>query len=222
MSVIRDLVESYFYVQRQQGWRVASSFVVGFLLSPFFEFRRTFLVRRSLVEPIHVPTPKVAVTIRQATLDDLALLKTIASPLRVRRFAKKMQAGEICVVAIHEDRVVGYCLGGFANTPSTRDDQVKLGPKEAYAWGGYVLPEYRRQGVWGAVHLELCRLQQEMGYEGCVGQVDRRNRASQGALKKMGLCVTDRVTLLRVLRWKARWCVPIEEPGRGRVMKRVL
>lgn len=215
MSRIRELIQAFLYVQHRDGWRSVFRLATEFLISPFFEYHRAFLVRRSLKEPIHIPAPRVAVTIRQATLDDLALLETIVPPLRVKRFAKKMQAGEICMVAIQEHRVVGYCLGGFANTPSTEDAQLKLGPKEAYAWGGYVLPQYRRQGVWGAVHLALCRFQREQGYETCIGQVDRRNRASVGALQKMGLCVTDRVTLLKVLGWRVRRCVPIEDLVQG-------
>jgi len=215
MSLIRDLIQAFLYVQRQQGWRAAFSLAVQFLRSPFFEFHRGFVVRKSLQEPIHIPAPKVAVTIRQATLDDLPLLETIVPPLRVRRFAKKMQAGEICFVAIQEQRVVGYCFGGFANTSSTEDAQLKLGPKEAYAWAGYVLPPYRRQGVWGAVHLALCRLQQEKGYETCVGLVDGRNRAALGALEKIGFRATDRVTYLRILGWRVCRCVPTEEPVRG-------
>jgi len=193
---------------------------VQFLRLLFFEFHRGFVVRKSLEEPIHVPAPKVAVTIRQATLDDLPLLETIVPPLRVKRLAKKMEAGEICFVAIQEQRVVAYVLAGFANTPSTEDAQLKIGPKEAYLWAGFALPQYRRQGVVRAVNLSLCRLLRENGYESVVLLVDRHNRASLGHCHKMGYRMTDRVTYLRVLRWRLNQCVPIE-PVQARLVEGV-
>ena len=220
MSLISDLIQAFRYVQNQQGWRYAFSLSIKALTLPFFEYRRGFLVHRSLEEPIHIPAPRAAVTVREATLDDLALLETIVPRLRLSRIVKKMQTGEICFVAIQDQRVVGYVFGGFANTPSTEDAQLKLGPKEAYAWGGYVLPQYRRQGVWGAVHLALCRRQQEDGYESCFGLVDRHNRAALGALQKIGFHVPGRVTLLRVLGWRmSRW-LPTEDLVREPAIER--
>jgi len=220
MSLIRDLVQAFLYVQRQQGWRSAFSLAVQFVRLPFFEFHRGFVLRKSLEQPIDITAPRVAVSIRQATLDDLALLETIVPPLRVKRLAKKMRAGEICFVAIQEQRVVAYVLAGFANTPSTKDAQLNLGPKEAYLWAGYALPQYRRQGVVRAVNLSLCRLLREDGYESVVLLVDRHNRASLGHCHKMGYRVTDRVTYLRVLRWRVSQYGPIE-PVRGRPIERV-
>ena len=212
ISLIRDLIQAFLYVQHQQGWRSAFSLAMRFLLLPIFEFHRGFVLRKSLKEPIHIPAPRVAVSIRQVTLDDLTLLETIVPRLRVKRFAKKMQAGEICFVAIQEQKVVAYVLAGFTNTPSTEDVQLKLGPKEAYLWAGYALPQYRRQGVVRAVNLSLCRLLREDGYESVVLLVDRRNRASLGHCYKMGYRVTDRVTYLRVLRWRVSRYTPVREP----------
>jgi ribosomal protein S18 acetylase RimI-like enzyme len=136
--------------------------------------------------------------------------------LRLRRIVKKMQAGEICVVAMREQRVVAFGFAGFANTPSTEDDQVRLGPKEAYCWGGYTPRQYRRQGLVSAVLLGLCRIVRENGYESAVIQVDRRNRAALGHVHKIGFRITDRVIYLRVLRWAVSRCVPVVELGRGR------
>jgi ribosomal protein S18 acetylase RimI-like enzyme len=210
MSLIGDAVQAFLYIQRQQGWRVAFSQAAQFLRSPFFEFHQGHVLRKSLQEPVHVPAPEVIVSIRQAGLEDLALLETIVPPLRVKRLAKKMQAGEICFVAIKEQRAVAYVLAGFANTPSTEDTRIELDPKEAYLWAAYVLPPYRRQGVLRAVNLSLCRLLQDDGYESVVLQVDRHNEASLGHCYKMGYSVTDRLTFLRILGWRLRWCVPIE------------
>lgn len=213
MSVIRDSIEAFAYIQRRQGWRTAFSQAAQFLRMPFFEFHRGYLLRKSLKEPIHVPAPEVALTIRQVGLDDLDLLKTIMPPLRMKRLAKKMEAGEAACVAMNDERVVAFVLAGFANTPSSRDTGLKLGPREAYLWAAYALPQCRRQGVVGAVNLSLCCWLQEKGYESAVLVVDGYNEASLGHCYKIGFRVTDRVTSLRILRHGMSWCTPVEEPA---------
>jgi len=67
--VIKDLIQAFLYMQRQQGWGPAFSMAMQFLRAPFFEFHRGFVLRKSLKEPIHVPAPRVPVSIRQVTLD---------------------------------------------------------------------------------------------------------------------------------------------------------
>lgn len=203
MQGIRDSIQALSYVQRQQGWRAALGMAGQFLQAPFFEFHSSYVLRKSLREPIQVPEPEVAVSIRPVGPEDLALLETIVPPLRAKRLAKKMQAGEIGCVAVKHERVIAYVLAGFAGTPSTRDTRLELSPGEAYLWAGYALPEYRRQRVVKAVNLYLCRLLREKGFETVVLLVDRANEASLGHCQKMGYRVTDRRTSLRFLQW--RW-----------------
>ena len=73
-------------------------------------------------------------------------------PLRLKRIARKLQAGEKCVVAIKEQKAVAYVFAAFAGTPSTKESQLELAPGEAYIWAGYALPSFRRQGVVRGVH----------------------------------------------------------------------
>lgn len=211
--MIKDWVQAFLYLRRQQGWRYALGIALKFLRAPFFEFHRGFVLRNSLKELAQVPAPGVPVSIRQVTLNDLALLETILPPLRVKRLAKKMVAGEVCCVAIREEQAIAYVFAGFANTPSTEATGLELDPREAYLWAGYVLPQYRRQGVVRAVNLTLCRLLHNRGYETAVLQVDESNKASLGHCYKMGYRATHRVTYLRIPGWRMRRCVPIPVPA---------
>lgn len=213
MSLVSDSVHSFWSVQSEQGWRSAFGSALKFLRSLFFEFHKGFVLRLSLEEPVDVPAPQVSVDIRQADLGDLALLETIMPPLRVKRVAKKMQAGEICFVAVKGERAIAYVFAGLAGTPSTRDAHLQLRPEDAYLWAGYTLPQYRRQGVVKAVNLSLCRYLQEKGYQNVILLVDDHNVASLGHCYKMGYRVTDRVTYLKILGWRTSQHIPIEESG---------
>ena len=212
LTTFKEIVESFLFVRRLEGWRSAVGTSWEFLLSSSLVLRRGFALRRSLRESIDIPAPEVDVAIRQATLGDLALLGTILPPLRMKRIARKLQAGEKCVVAIKEQKAVAYVFAAFAGTPSTKESQLELAPGEAYIWAGYALPSFRRQGVVRAINLHLCRLLQEEGYEKTVLLVDRNNKVSLGHCKKTGYRITDRVTLLGVLGWKWSQTTPIEEP----------
>jgi ribosomal protein S18 acetylase RimI-like enzyme len=211
MSLITQSVQAFLYTKRQQGTRAALGAALQFARLPFFEFHRGYALRRSLQEPIDVQVPEVVDSIRQIGLADLALLETIMPPLRVNRVASKLRAGEVCCGAIKDNNMVAYVLAGFARTPSTLDTRLELGPKEAYLWAGYALPQYRRQGVVKAVNLSLCCVLREKGYESVVLLVDRCNEASLGHCRKMGYRVVDQFTHLRLLGWRMGSHDPVEE-----------
>ncbi len=132
-----------------------------------------------------------------------------------------MRCGEVCFVAVREQQAIAYVFAGFANTPSTEDTGLKLSPKETYLWAGYALPQYRRQGVVKAVNLSLCRYLREKGLKTAVLLVDRHNKAALGHCRKMGYYVTNRVTYLRILRWRLLRRLPIEEPARRQATGRI-
>jgi ribosomal protein S18 acetylase RimI-like enzyme len=129
--------------------------------------------------------------------------------MRVKRLASKMQAGEMCCVAIRGGTVISYVLAAFDNTPSTYEARLELNPKEAYLWSGYALPQYRRQGMVRAVNLSMCRLLRAKGYESVLLLVEQQNKASLGHCFKMGYSLTDRISYLRVLGWAASRFEPI-------------
>lgn len=213
MSLITGPIQAFNYVRRQQGWRPALNQAGDFLRSTFFEYHKGYVLRKALEGSIDVPPAQVAVSIRQATVDDAALFETIVPPMRAKRFVKKIEAGEMCAIAMREGGIVGYVFAAFAGTPSTRNMRLELGAREAYLWAGYALPQYRRQGVVRAVNLTLCQMLQEKGYTGVVLQVNARNEAALGHCFKMGYRATEQVTYLKVLGWRRRRSVPAE--GRG-------
>ena len=198
-------------MQRQQGWHEALKLAVQYLRDPFFRFQRGYILRKSLIEPIDIPPSQVTVTIRQVTPDDSELLETIVPPLRVKWLFRKMQAGEIGCIAIQEQKVIAYVFAAFAGTPSAQETHLDLGPREAYLWAGFALPEFRRQGVVRAVNLNLCRILQNKGYESAVLLVERRNQAALGHVNKMGYYQTDRIAFLKILKWAIIRIDPIDK-----------
>jgi ribosomal protein S18 acetylase RimI-like enzyme len=210
MSLLRDSVQALQYIQRQQGWRSAFSLAGQFARAPFYEYRHGCLLQKSLPEPIEVPASGVSDSVRQLDAHNVALLETIMPPLRVKRIAGKLQAGEAGCVAIRDGKVIAYVLAGFAGSPSTKDANLELSSDQAYLWAGYALPEFRRQGVVREVNLSLCRYLQSRGYKSAILLVEQCNKASLGHCCKMGYELRETITYLRILRWRYSRRVPIQ------------
>lgn len=211
MSLIRDLIQSFLYAKKQEGWRYAFNLSIKALTLPFFECHRGFLMRKSLKETFHIPTPKVVVTIRQATVEDIALLETIVPPLRVRRFTRKMGAGEVCMIAISEGKIISFVFAGFADSPAAMEIPFSLGTREAYLWGAYCLPQHRSKDVQTTNTLNLCRWLQDNGYKRAFLLMDKHNKAAIRHAQKMGFQGEAQLITLRILRWRLSRYIPLEQ-----------
>jgi GNAT superfamily N-acetyltransferase len=213
MPSVNSLIQAFLYVKNQDGWRIAIEQTIQWLISPFFEYSRGFYLRKPLNAFIDIPATRVDVTIRPATLDDLDLFQTIVPPLRVKRFARKIQAGEVCFIAVREQgeksNIVGYLWTGFADSSTVQDTFIKLGPKEAYFWAGYVVPEYRRHKLLSALGSSLRAWLQDQGYDAVVTFVEWWNEASLAVCLKQGYHIVAQVSYLKLLKWKrCRWYEP--------------
>jgi len=202
MSFIQEVKHSLQFAQQQEGWRAALHMSTKFLTMPFFEHHKGYLLRKALNKPIIIPPPKINVTIRKATEGDLALFETAVPRIRAKRFIKKLQAGEVCFVAIWESAMVGFVWAGFADSPSTKSAGLELDPTEAYLWAGYAPPRYRSQGIVRTVNLTLIRWLQKQGYQRVVLLVEQDNAASLKHCYRMGYRLESQITYRRLLKWK--------------------
>ena len=203
MSFIEDVNQSIRYLKKQEGWKSAWEQAKKYIVLPFYERHSGYLLRKSLSEPVIVPTPKIEITIRQANSNDLALFESIVPALRAKRFINKLQKNEeICYIAIYQEKIAGFVWAGTMNSPSTKTTGLTLGAKEAYFWAGYAAPEYRSQGVVRSVNLSFCKWFQEQGFEDIILLVEEENAASLKHVFQMGYQLENRINYIRILKWK--------------------
>jgi ribosomal protein S18 acetylase RimI-like enzyme len=211
MSFITDLLQAFRFIQQQQGWQAAIKNTLLFFKYPLFAHYHGFVLHRCLSEPVQMPEVRLDLSFQEITADNISLLESIHPPLRVKRMERKIQAGEICNTAMLDKRVIGYVFAGFKGTPSTLDVRLNLSPQEAYLWAGYTLPEFRRQGVVGAVNLDLCRILKGRGLEKVLLLVEKRNAASLGHLDKIGYEIKEEIIHMRILGWRTSRISPVNE-----------
>ncbi len=202
MSLFNDVIETIRFIHRRDGW----GGVLLMMTQPFFEYHKQAVVlRKSLDEPIPVVKPRLDVTIRPATLDDLPLFANIAPPLRLSRFAKKLEAGEACVVGVYDGKIISTTWIAFADGPTVKQTPLQLSAKEAYLWGGYMDMQYRSNGVNSAMVYYTMRWLREQGYDAVIMHTERYNKPVLRLCHKLGFDVVARLTSVRVLNWQKSW-----------------
>lgn len=216
---MRSLGQALSEFKRPESGRVPVRQAMAWLLSLVVDYRKGYCLSKTLNESREIAPARLDVTVRRATVDDLDLFQTIAPALRIRRFARKLGAGEICFIAIEKyketPRIVGFVWAAFTDSPTSGEDSVKLGPQEAYIWGGYVVPEFRRYGLMTILGCSLRLWLQDQGYVSVVLFVKRRNGAILAHCLKQGYQITAQVSFLKLLRCKVwqSWKCPSLQPS---------
>jgi GNAT superfamily N-acetyltransferase len=140
-----------------------------------------FVVPTPTDGPVDVAQPP-GVNIRRGTLDEAAALEplVVGDPPK-RRFARGDLAAE------HRGRLVGCAwLASRPLRPYSLPIKARPGPGRWYAYGGHVLPEFRRRGVHTALQAARLREAQRVGARTMFGHVNLLNRGAVVAHRQFG------------------------------------
>ena len=206
MPIVKDFFEGIKIMGRQEGVRVASRY----MLLPLIDLHYAVVLRRSLQIPFAPPKFPAGVTARLATVDDLQLFKNMIPPIRLKRFERKLNAGEICLVALYENRGVALGWASPADSLTVNHTPLKLGPKDLYLWGAYVTPAFRRRGLMTAMANMQLRIYQEQGWEYTYQITDWYNRPALNLAKRMSCVPVANILTLRLVEWRIARHVSVE------------
>jgi hypothetical protein len=145
---------------KHEGWKALPGYD-----PPFYEDLTGYILKGSLENAIEPIPPKLPVTIREATPDDAPRFHKIVPPLRARRFATKMAAGESCAISLLNDEVINFVWASFAGQATSKDVPFEMGSKDTYLWGAYCMPEYRQHGIHTSLASFHEYLLHQRGYE---------------------------------------------------------
>ncbi len=114
---------------------------------------------------------------REASLDDLDELVCMAQPADSPYFAKRLEAGEACLVAEAGGAIVGYIwiqtLGHFDGWLNLAIDQSD-GAAACVVYNAYTMPEYRKRGVRTLLLVEERRWCRDNGRTRIIFWLDSR------------------------------------------------
>ena len=167
-------------------------------------YRRLYLLRRPLAEPILDCPTTLPVAIGWLTLEevqDYLVFRPDASGHVVTQLLLK---GDRCLVARHEDRIVGAAWGSSTrlNTEPSLGRDLPLAAGESYQFDAYTLPEVRGMGIAPALSVAWLR---HLRGEACADALLLTfpwNVAALRSYAKSGYRVTAVVRCLRLGPWR--------------------
>ena len=201
MTWIRDLWVDWRYRVRYDGWRQASRWLAGRIVSLPYRKREFLVLTRSLQTLPAVPPPARPVTLRRAEPADLALFQGVIPPSELGHARQRLAHGHHCFLALDGDRLAAYCWATTRIDPSMGYLQLPLQPGDAYLDDAYTIPAYRRQGIQMAVHRYRLAYMQQQGCRRAILLIEPDNTASLQLAQRLGYRQVSRLTFRRIL-WK--------------------
>ena len=130
-----------------------------------------------------------------ADLDDLTALQQKRSI-----FEARFAAGDHCVVAAADGRLVGY--EWFCDQPVHRESEwdypIQIPPRSVYAYDAYIDPAYRNGGVWLRFKAYLADWMAARGKRSVITFVEHGNVASWRTHVRFGFSPTVTVLAVRI------------------------
>jgi len=171
------------------------------------DWKKAILFERSLAEPIQEVIPKVNVSIRQATIDDMDKFESIVDKDKFFRFQQRFKQGKICFIALDIDKVVAFSWISFLNEYiSECQCEVKLKDNEAYVFDSFIDPAYRHKRLHSALIFQKFLYLRMQGYQKAIGYVDVDNTYSLKALVSSGHQPKKIFTLIEIFGLKFQRC----------------
>lgn len=191
-----------FLVQIKKDGIIAFSIrVLKFILrrSIGLDWRSEIIAERSLEEPIQEIEPRIEVTIRIATEDDLDKFKGIVNERKFELFEERFKKGRVCFVALFQGKIVYFGWISFENEyESNCQIKVELNGKGAYWFDCYTAPKYRQNKLHTALTTKALIYLKNKGYKKVLILVYNNNIFSRKAFSKVGFKGKKIVTLIKL------------------------
>jgi GNAT superfamily N-acetyltransferase len=133
-------------------------------------YRRLYLLRRPLAEPILDCPTTLPVKIDWLTLEEVQDYLVFRPDASGHAVTRQLLNGDRCLVARHEGRIVGAMWGSNtrANAERLLGRDIPLAAGEAYQFDAYTLPEVRGMGIAPALSVAWLR---HLRNEACVDAI---------------------------------------------------
>jgi GNAT superfamily N-acetyltransferase len=174
-------------------------------------YRRLYLLRRPLAEPILDCPTMLLVSIDWLTREEVQDYLVFRPDASGHDVTQQLLKGDRCLVARHEDRIVGAIWGSSERIHMKRSlgRDLPLAAGEAYQFDTYTLPEVRGMGIAPALSVAWLRHLRE---EACVAAILPTvpwNEAALRSYAKAGYRVAAVVRYVRLGPW--RYLFPLQQ-----------
>ena len=168
-------------------------------------YDRAFILERDLTVLPEVPPPSIDVEYRLAAPQDLATLTSNEHGYDEDKklgAVKRLGEGDMCGIAVHEDRVVGITWSCFKEFNS-HGIRLPLGQGWVFGYRARTVERYRRNGIITGLYSYMTPILREMGAVRDIFTVELRNEASPRGTTRLGSEIIGSIhTVLLLRKWR--------------------
>ena len=193
----------------EEGFGALLRRFAAYSVAPFYSAVRLWLFARSTSEPIVRFTPKVACTIRQATLDDLGRLAAAGFEFSSHIAARLTSGQDLCFIAEQAGRVLAFqwvAIGPRHLYIKPLERSIALHERQAYLYNCRALRAYRSHAIIPTVEGELLKCLADLGVGMVFTDIRDDNLPSLGTFEKLGFKKLEHVSMRRVAGWSSLRC----------------
>lgn len=174
-------------------------------------YRRLYLLRRPLVEPILDCPTTLPVAIGWLTLEEVQDYLAFRPDASGHDVTQLLLKGDRCLVARHHDRIIGAIWGSSERIHMQRSlgRDLPLAAGEAYQFDAYTLPEVRGMGIASALSVAWLRHLRDEAFVATILLTVPWNGAHLRCYAKAGYRVTAVVRCVRLGPW--RYVFPLQQ-----------
>jgi len=124
--------------------------------------------------------------VREGKPEDIETLTRIEN--KEETFLKRFKTGEICLVTLVNEKVVGY--EWFSMAPGHLEERYRyyfqIPSDTVYGYDAFILPDYRKKGLYYKIHERIWTLLKGLNKRRVMSMIDYGNAPSMGAHRNLG------------------------------------
>jgi len=163
------------------------------------KYVKAFLWKRRLWDEIPKIEIKIPVEIKLASIGDFERY-----PLLKDEALKRLSEGDLGFIAVWNGMIAGYLWASFKRKvyiqEFEREISLKIG--EVYLYDGFVLPDFRRKGLFKKLLEETLHYFKSLNVKKANAYALTSNKAPQKAFRALGFRTVRLVKFVKILRFK--------------------
>ena len=166
-------------------------------LGKYFSYEHYYLFAYGY-SAINYTSRRSNIRMREAVKEDIpGLIKML--PERGKEYEKRMDRGDIAIVAVYNNDIVGMeWLSRMHQYSIDNTYSVRLAEHERWSYDTYIAPRFRSSAIWLNMNNEILRYARDHSIKIILGMVKAINQLSLRTCMKFGLHVREEVVFARV------------------------
>jgi GNAT superfamily N-acetyltransferase len=185
-----------------------------FKLVDVLGYRRVFLLRRSLNEPLSRIDCQLPIRMEWLLPEGVGEYRTMRPAADPKALLNRLESHQRCLLARLNERLVGAMwVVGHSARIQYLGCELPLPSATVYLCEAYTDPQFRGQGITPALSNELLRCCREEGTQMAIRATLPENHAALRAHAKNGFEVYSLMCRLKVGSWQRHWSKDVTSRG---------